>query len=98
MSEHENGNFVLKFGQNQQKHQPFMAISDFALLYRIRQSCGLFRLLSYLKKSPLLITCACGVIFHRTGRFMHPGYGDCLQQEFVSVFSVFSRHSKKRSE
>ena len=38
MSEHENGNFVLKCGQNQQKHQPFMAISDFALLYRIRRS------------------------------------------------------------
>ena len=38
MSEHENGNFVLKCGQNQQKYQSFMAISDFALLYRIRRS------------------------------------------------------------
>ena len=46
MSEHENGNFVLKFGQNQQKHQPFMAISDFALLYRIRRCGARFRLLS----------------------------------------------------
>ena len=48
MSEHENGNFVLKFGQNQQKHQPFMAISDFALLYRIRRCGARFRLLSLL--------------------------------------------------
>lgn len=46
MSEHENGNFVLKFGQNQQKYQPFMAISDFALLYRIRRSAARFQLLS----------------------------------------------------
>lgn len=47
MSEHENGNFVLKCGQNQQKYQSFMAISDFALLYRIRRSGAQFRLLSY---------------------------------------------------
>ena len=42
MSEHENGNFVLKCGQNQQKYQSFMAISDFALLYRIRPFVVLF--------------------------------------------------------
>lgn len=41
MSEHENGNFVLKCGQNQQKYQSFMAISDFALLYRIRRIVAL---------------------------------------------------------
>ncbi len=46
MSEHENGNFVLKCGQNQQKYQSFMAISDFALLYRIRQYGARFLLLS----------------------------------------------------
>ena len=46
MSEHENGNFVLKCGQNQQKYQSFMAISDFALLYRIRRSCARYQLLS----------------------------------------------------
>ena len=48
MSEHENGNFVLKCGQNQQKYQLFMAISDFALLYRIRRCGARFRLLSLL--------------------------------------------------
>ena len=46
MSEHENGNFVLKCGQNQQKYQSFMAISDFALLYRIRRSGARSLLLS----------------------------------------------------
>ena len=46
MSEHENGNIVLKSGQNQQKYQSFMAISDFALLYRIRQYGARFLLLS----------------------------------------------------
>lgn len=49
MSEHENGNFVLKCGQNQQKYQSFMAISDFALLYRIRRSAARFQLPSYRK-------------------------------------------------
>ena len=49
MSEHENGNFVLKCGQNQQKYQSFMAISDFALLYRIRRCAAQFLLLSYSK-------------------------------------------------
>lgn len=49
MSEHENGNFVLKCGQNQQKYQSFMAISDFALLYRIRRCAARFLLLSYFK-------------------------------------------------
>ena len=55
MSEHENGNFVLKCGQNQQKYQSFMAISDFALLYRIRR-CGVrCQSLSYPNSS-----CGCG--------------------------------------
>ena len=49
MSEHENGNFVLKCGQNQQKYQSFMAISDFALLYRIRRSAARYQLLSYIE-------------------------------------------------
>lgn len=49
MSEHENGNFVLKCGQNQQKYQSFMAISDFALLYRIRRCAVRFQWLSYIK-------------------------------------------------
>ena len=48
MSGHENGNFVLKCGQNQQKYQSFMAISDFALLYRIRRCGARFLLLSLL--------------------------------------------------
>ena len=47
MSEHENGNFVLKCGQNQQKYQSFMAISDFALLYRIRRCAARSQLLSF---------------------------------------------------
>ena len=49
MSEHENGNFVLKCGQNQQKYQSFMAISDFALLYRIRRCGARFQSLSSIK-------------------------------------------------
>ena len=68
MSEHENGNFVLKCGQNQQKYQSFMAISDFALLYRIRRSAARFLLLSYSK-----LLC----LFDR-------GLSPCLWQKIVS--------------
>lgn len=77
MSEHENGNFVLKCGQNQQKYQSFMAISDFALLYRIRRSGARYQL-------PSSINSSCGLscdmdsirrIFPamRTGRLVSSG-------------------------
>ena len=79
MSEHENGNFVLKCGQNQQKYQSFMAISDFALLYRIRRSGARYQL-------PSSINSSCGLscdmdsirrIFPamRTGRLVSSGSG-----------------------
>ena len=93
MSEHENGNFVLKCGQNQQKYQSFMAISDFALLYRIRRSCARFRLLSYLKN---LLYCHMGLwSYFSQGREIYALRRPCAEQSGLRKF--FPGRSRKKS-
>lgn len=83
MSEHENGNFVLKCGQNQQKYQSFMAISDFALLYRIRRYGARYQSLSYINSS-----CGFSVTALSIRRFLLPMQAG----EMVS----FGRHKTMR--